>query len=99
LRVAPLDLVDRSLPELDVDVRRRRRRKDGAPGLDANAGRVARVERAVTVEVGDVMRRMARRREAVEAENALADDVHVLRRHGRELAPERVERVAVEPSR
>ena len=46
-----------------------------------------------------MVRRVARRREAGEAEHAVADDVHVRRRHGRELAPERVERVAVEPAR
>ncbi len=35
-----------------------------AAGLDAHAGRVAGVERAVAVEVADVVRRVARRREA-----------------------------------
>ncbi len=45
------------------------------------------------------MRRVAGGGEAVEPEHACADDVHVLRRHRRELAPERVERVAVQPAR
>ena len=45
------------------------------------------------------MRRVAGRREAVEAEHAVADDVDVLLRHRRELAPERVEGVAVQAAR
>ena len=39
---------------------------------------------------------MARGRERLEPEGGLADDVDVLFRHRRELAPEVVERVAVE---
>ena len=99
LGLAPLDLVDRLLPGLDVDLGRRRRRQHEAAGQDAHAARVAGVERAVGIEVADVVRRVAGRREAVEAEHAVADDVDVLLRHRRELAPERVERVAVQPAR
>ncbi len=46
-----------------------------------------------------MMRRVALRREAVEPEHAVADDVDVLLRHRRELAPEHVERFAVQPPR
>ena len=46
-----------------------------------------------------MVRGVARAREAVEAEHAVADDVHVRLGHRRELAPERVEGVAVEPAR
>ena len=96
---AALDLVDGLLPAVDVDIGRRRRRHHVAARMDAHAGRVTCVERAVGVEIGDVMRRMPRRREAREADHLGADDVHVLRRHRRELAPEVVERVAVEAPR
>ena len=41
---------------------------------------------------------MAGRREAVEAEHAVVGLPHVLLWHGRQLAPERVELVAVEPA-
>ncbi len=44
------------------------------------------------------MRRVARRRKAREAENAVAHEVHVAARHRSELAPERVEGVSVEPA-
>src|SRR5690348_15374156 len=40
--------------------------------------------------------RMPRRREALQAEHAVADDVDVLLRHGDQLAPQFVERVSVE---
>jgi hypothetical protein len=96
LGCAALHLVEGALPRVHVDVGRRRRRKDVPAGLDPDARRVARVERAVAVEVADVMRRMAGRREALKPEHAAADDVDVLLRHGCELAPKRVEAVAVQ---
>jgi hypothetical protein len=99
VRVAPFDFLERLLPEIEVELRRRRRRQHGAAWLDADARRVARIERPVAVEVGDVVRRVPGRREAIEAEDVFADDVHVLLRYRREFAPERVERVAVQPSR
>ena len=37
--------------------------------------------------------------EAGEADHAVADDVHVVARHRCELAPERVEALAVQPAR
>ena len=94
-----LDLVERSLPCLEVDLRRRTGREHETARLDAHARRVAGVERAVRIEVADVVPRVAGRREAFEPDDAVADDVDVLLRHRRELAPERVEPVAVEPSR
>ena len=68
-------------------------------GLDADAGGIAGVERAVGVEVADVVRGVAGRREALEPDDAVAGDLDVLLRDGRELAPEDVERVAVEAAR
>ena len=46
-----------------------------------------------------MVRRVPGAREAGQAEHLRADDVHVLLGHGSELAPERVELVAVEPAR
>ncbi len=97
-RVA-LDLVDRSLPGLEVDVGGRSRREDVAAGDDPDTGRVARIESAGAVDVADVVRRVAGSGEAVQPEHALPHDVEVLLRNGRQLAPERVERVAVEAPR
>src|SRR5215213_3051445 len=99
LRPSAVQLVERSLPCLQVELGRRGRRQDELAGLDPHARRVACVERAVGVEVADVMPRVPRRREAVETQHALADRVHVRLRHRRELAPETVEIVAVEASR
>src|SRR6476646_4159729 len=94
-----LELLDRLLPEIDVDLRRRRRRHHVTARRDPHTGGVARVQGAVAVEVADVMRGMARRWEAVEPEDALAGDVDICRRHGCELAPERVEGIAVKAAR
>ena len=99
LGCAPLDLVERPLPGLEVDLGRRRRRQHELARPDPYAGRVARVERALAVEVADVMARVAGAREGREPERLVADDVDVLARHRRELAPEPVEVVAVEPPR
>ena len=96
---ASLDLVERLLPRLDVDVGRRRRRHDEAAGQHAHAARVAGVERPVGVEVADVVRRVAGRGERLEPETGAVERVDVLLRHRRELAPERVEGVAVQPAR
>src|SRR5918995_2995218 len=81
------DLVERPLPRVDIHVRRRRDRPDLAVGRDTHAGRVAGVERPVRVDVADVVRGVAGRREAVEPEHALAGDVDVAPRDGGELAP------------
>src|SRR5690348_4379546 len=99
LGLAPLDLVDRLLPDVEVELRRRRGRDDVHAREDPHACGVAGVQRAVVVEVRDVVRRMARRGEAVEAEHPVADDVHVRLGKRCELAPQRVERVAVQPPR
>jgi len=98
VRVASLEVLDRALPLLEVEIRRGRWRQNGSAGVDANTRGVARIERPVAVEVGDVMRRVARGRKAREAEDAVAHDVHVVARHRSELTPERVECVAVEPA-
>src|SRR5436190_5202340 len=99
LRGAPLDLVERRVPRFEVDLRRRRRRHDVTRRLDPHADGVAGVERAVGAEVADVVVGVAGGGEALEAEHPLADDLDVRFRDGRELAPEAVERVAVEPPR
>src|SRR5581483_4259855 len=99
VRRTALERRDRRLPCVDVDLGRRRRRHHVAAGRDSDACRVAGIERAVADEVADVVRCMARRREAVEAEHVRADDADVRLGHGHELAPQRVEGVAVEPAR
>ena len=99
LRIAPLELVQRPVPGFEVDVGRRRGREHELARFDANAGRVARIERAVAIEVADVVVRVAGARNRRKAEGLVADDVDVLARDGGELAPEPVEVVAVEPSR
>ncbi len=99
LRCPPLDLVQRLEPRVSVELGRRRGREDELARLDADAGRVACVEHPLGVEVADVVSGMARRREAVEAEHAIADHADVRLGDGRELAPELVEEVAVEAAR
>ena len=96
---AALDLLERAEPPLDVDVRRRRGRQHEPGRHDADPSRVARVERPVGVQVADVVRRVPGRGEALEPEDAVADDVDVLLRHGRELAEQGIERIGVEPAR
>ena len=74
---AALDLADRGLPGLQVDLRWRQRRQDEPRRRDPDAGRVARVERSVAVQIGDVVRRMARRRKGLEADDVALGDVDV----------------------
>src|SRR5256885_14395292 len=59
---AALDLVERLLPRLDVDLGRRRRRHDEAAGQDAYAARVSGGEGPVGIEVADVAGGVAGRR-------------------------------------
>src|SRR5262249_42793757 len=60
------DLVERPVPRLEVDLRRRRRRQHEVARPDAHAGSVARVQRPVAGEVADVMARVAGGREGRE---------------------------------
>ena len=69
------------------------------PPSDSHARRIARVERAGAVEIRDVVPGVAGCREACEPHDLVTDDVDVLGRNRGELAPELVERVAVEPAR
>src|SRR5688572_10685112 len=96
LRRAAFDLLERAIPPLHVDVRRRRRRQHDPARLDPDSGRVARIERRA-VEVADVVRRVPRRREDLEPGDPIACDADVRLGHRRQLSPELVERVAVEP--
>ena len=100
LGLPALDLLERAEPALDVDVRRRRDRQHVAGS--ARCGRRPRRPRRAS------RRRAGSRRGATRGpgegkhsspSDAVADDLDVLLRHGRELAPEDVERVAVEPAR
>src|SRR5215208_1354371 len=59
-----LDLVERALPGLEVDLGRRRGREHQLAGLDPHARGVPGVERAVRPEVADVMRGVSGAREA-----------------------------------
>src|SRR6185437_15232900 len=83
----------------DVHLGRRRGRQDGTAGEYAHAALVAGPQRPVRVEVTDVVRGVARRGERLEPEHGAGDHVDVLLRQWHELAPERVERVAVEAAR
>src|SRR5688500_10719303 len=94
----PLDRHEGALPGLEVELGRRAGRHDEGRPLEAYAGGVARVERAVRVEVRHVVPGVTGRGEAVEADHALAHDVDVLLRNRRELAPQLVEGVAVQPA-
>ena len=67
--------------------------------LDADACCVAAVRSSVGVDVHDVMRGVPRGREAVQAEHSVPGDPDVRLGHGRQLPPERVEEVAVQPPR
>src|SRR6185503_1102974 len=94
---AQLELVDRALPGVEVDLRWRRYGPDGTLGHDPDTGRVARVERSLAIQIADVVGRVPRARETLQPEHRRPDDVHVLLRNRRQLAPEAVEIVAVEP--
>ena len=98
-RRAALRLPERLLPGLQVDVGRGRRREDEACGRDPDAHGVAGVQRSVLVQHRHVVARMPGAREALEPDDAVADDPDVRLGDGNELAPERVERVAVEAAR
>ena len=90
---AALDLRDRVLPRLEVDVGRRARRHDEASTRQPHACGVSCVQRSVSVEVRDVVPRVAGRREAFEPESLVADDVHV-RRGDRASSPQRTSKAS-----
>ena len=92
------DLVDRLLPGGEIELRGRTRRHDERTSSDTHSGRVAGVERALGVEIRDVVPCVPGRRETLEPHDDVADDVDILRRHRRQLAPESVEGIAVEPA-
>ena len=96
---ASFGLHDRLLPGFEIDLRRRGGRQDEASGRDPHADRVARIQRPVGMQIRHMMAGMARASKALEAEHLVAYQMHILSRHGEELAPELVERVAVEPAR
>src|SRR5262249_35031352 len=93
---ASLDLLERPEPGLDVELRRWTHRLGVSSRLYPYAGRGGGVQRPVVVQVADVMRGVARGREALEPDDSVADDLEVPGRHGRQLAPEDVERVSVQ---
>ena len=65
-----LDLVDRLLPGVEIELRRRTRRHDERASSDTHSGRVAGVEGALGVEIRDVVPCVPGRREAVEPHHA-----------------------------
>ncbi len=93
-----LDLEDRRLPRLEVELRRWARCHHEGAAPDSHARGVARVERPGAIEIRDVVPGVAGRREACEPEDLVADDVDVLGGHRHELAPELVEGIPVEPA-
>jgi hypothetical protein len=76
-RSSPFQLVDRGAPGLRVELGRWRDGRDVAAGHDPHPGRVARVERAVLVQVRHVVLGVTGGREAVQPEDALAHDVDI----------------------
>ncbi len=94
---APLDLGDGSVPRLEIEFRRWARWHDELPAFEADPGGIAGIERAVRVEVGHVMPRVAGSRKTFEPHDPVAHDVDVRLGDRREFAPQLVERVAVEP--
>ena len=98
-RGAPrLDLVERAAPRLHVDVGRRRDGGYEGQGRDPDARGVAREARPVGAEERNVMGGMARRRQGVQVEDAVADPLHGLGGNRSQLAPQAVEVVTVEPA-
>lgn len=89
-------LVDRAIPRLEVDLGRCEGRKHERPTRQADASDVTGVEGPGSIEVGNVMRRMTRAREAREPEHVVADDRDVLLRNREQAAPQPIERIPVE---
>jgi hypothetical protein len=58
-RLVTQDVVERTLPGFEIDVRGRRLGEDMLSGQDANTGRVAGEQRAVFEQLTNVMRRVA----------------------------------------
>jgi hypothetical protein len=96
---AALELVDRAIPGLEVELRGWGGRGDEVVRLDPHSGGVAGIERAVVGEVGDVVTGVSGGGERVEAERVVADWVDVRFGDRGQLSPEVVERVAIEASR
>src|SRR3954463_13044180 len=84
-RLVAEDLVERLLPRLEVDLRRRRVRDDVLARKDADARRVAGEQRPVVQQVARVVRRMPRRRERLQPGRDAPDHLDVLVRHGPRL--------------
>ena len=93
------DLLERSLPPLEVDVGRRSVRDDVVRALQPHAAGVAGVQRPFLIDVRDVMGGVAGRGKGHDPELAVAGDVHVLRRHRDRFSEERVEPVSVDAAR
>src|SRR5439155_11917047 len=87
------DLVDRTIPRFEVEVRRRRRRQDRSVGLEAHTGCVACVQGAVAGEVTDVVTCVPGRGKTLQAEHVRSDNADVPWRDRGELPPERVARI------
>jgi hypothetical protein len=97
-RAPGCDLAQRPFPRFQVDVRRRGHRDDERGRLDADASRVSGIASAVGAQEGEVVRGVPRSRPRLEVENPVSDHLYRLFRNRRELAPEAVEVVPVEPS-
>src|ERR1700751_1111673 len=104
LRVQLGNSVERSVPEFERDVGRRRSRADERMALDGNARGVAHKGDALRrVEVGDVMRRVAwsvkdLKRPRAEAKDLAAfEGMEIRLRHGEKLPIETLHLVAIKP--
>jgi hypothetical protein len=98
-RLVEEDLVERPVPSVEIDVRRRRVGDDEPAGHDADAGRITGVERAVFAHVRGVVRRVTGGRERLQPRRVLLDHDHVLRRNGEWGAVGGIEDLAVEAAR
>lgn len=97
------DVVERSVPEFEVDVGRRSSRQEIGFALDADAGSVTdESDAGGGVPVSNVMRSVARRIENVEIDGAEADFLatsepdEIALGHGQAIAVKRLELIAVE---
>ena len=98
-RSAALDLVDRLPPGFEIELGRRARRQYEAARRNSHSCGVSRVQRAVGIEVGDVMPCVSRSREALETENSVSEGVDVSLGDRSQLSPQRVERCPIQSPR
>ena len=102
LRPPAQQLLDRGVPSLDVDIRRRGGRDGQGLGLDSDAAHISHESRP-PMQIGDVVGGVTGRvgdfEAAVEEPLASAEDAQIRLGHRENLAPEALHVVAVQPPR